>query len=65
MNGLRRRWREALEKHNVNARTFESSSGLADVTIVRGLIEIAAASEDTLEEAMEECLVQLDRKEWR
>ncbi len=65
MDDLRRRWREALEKYDADARTFESSSGSSDVSVLRRHTEIAAASEDTLEEAMEECLTQLDRKEWR
>lgn len=64
---LRRRWREALEKNNADARTFESSEGPSDVSVTGngGRTEIASASEDTLEEAMEECLLQLEQGEGR
>ena len=66
MSNLRERWRAALEKHFACAKTFEGPFGTSDVSVyvIVGMKdrEIAAATEGSLEEAMEECLRQLRRK---
>ena len=67
MSDLRERWRAALEKHGACAKTFEGRWGTANVTVyvIVGMKdrEIAAAVDGTLEEAMEECLRQLEARE--